>query len=69
MLNISDFEGGGEVELFFWKLELVCIHICYSFSEITIISYKEFDTNSDFSILLLIEIFLFFLNVKIIEKG
>ena len=39
------------------------------FSEINILSYKELDKNRDFSIILLIEIFLFFLNVKIIEKG
>ena len=39
------------------------------FSEINILSYKELDKNRDFSIILLIEIFLFFLNVKIIKKG
>ena len=39
------------------------------FSEIIVLSYKELDKNRDFSILFLIEIFLFFFNVKIIEKG
>ena len=39
------------------------------FSEIIILSYKELDKNRDFSIVLIIEIFLFFLKIKIIEKG
>ena len=63
MLNISIFGGGEEVEVFFGELELsMHTYLIFFFSEIIIISYKELDKN-------LIEIFLFFFNVKIIEKG
>ena len=70
MLNISIFAGGGEVEVLFFKIEFVMhTYFLFFFSEIIILSYKELDKNRDFSILFLIEIFLFFLNVKIIQKG
>ena len=63
MLNISIFGGVGEVEVFCGKLELsMHTYLIFFFSEIIILSYKELDKN-------LIKIFLFFFNVKIIEKG
>ena len=69
MLNISIFGGGGALEVIFWKLEFsLHTYLLFFFPEITILSYKELDKNRDFSIILLIETFLFFLNVKIIEK-
>ena len=70
MLNLSPFGGGGEEDLFFSKFRIQYAKIFgILFSEIIVLSYKELDKNRDFSILFLIEIFLFFLNVKIIEKG
>ena len=70
MLNVSLFGGGGEEEVFFWEVRIQYSKIfAIQFSEIIVLSYKELDKNRDFSILFLIEIFLLFLNVKIIEKG
>ena len=72
MLNISIFVGGGEVEVcFFGSYNLVCIHISYSLFRNDYLKLHKLDKNRDFSILflILIETFLFFLTVKIIEKG
>ena len=64
MLNISIVGGGGEVEVEV-RIEYAYIFVIL-FSEIFILSYKELDKNRDFSIIFLIEIFLFFFKVQII---
>ena len=55
---------GTEYVICFLNLEFsMHTRFLFFFSEINILSYKEFDKNRDFS-MLLIKIFLFFLNVK-----